>query len=111
MIVDAGDRDVGSLFPVVDHAQLAGIVGIARVEETDVVMPVRIGGNDLVHGGQVPAGSADVGQHLDVQITRQFQPPVAAARPDTGVEPFGGIAVLDIVGIQMNGLVGVDGQD
>ena len=68
-------------------------------------------GNGLVHGGHEAVAGADVGQHLDVEDTCELQPPIAGTGTGAGIQAYRRVAALEIGGVQMDGLVGTDGQD
>ena len=109
-VVDAGDGDLRCLLARVHQAQPADLFGVAAwVEDGHVVVAVRVRRHDIVHRRQkAVAGRADVGQHLDVQIARQRQPPVAGAGSGAHGQALGRVAVFQIRRIEVDGLVRID---
>ena len=64
--------------------------------------------HEVVHARQEPVGGADVGEHLELQGRANAKAPVPGARPDAGGEPLVRIAVLEVVGVEVRGLVRPD---
>ena len=111
-IVYAGDRDFRCLLARVHEPQPTDLVGVAtRVEDRHPVVAVHVRRYDIVHRREKPVlRRADVGQHLDVQIARQRQPPVAVAGPGSLGQALLRVALLHILRVEMNRLIRVDVQ-
>ena len=61
-----------------------------------------------MHRRQEPVLGADVSQHLYIEQTRELETPIALAGADAPRKALGGIAHLQIVGVEVQGLVGVN---
>ena len=78
-VVDGLDAHLGPLRARVDEAQAAHLVDVAPgVEGGDAVhTPARR--DPVVHGGEEAVGGADVGEHLELELGAELEPPVALA--------------------------------
>ena len=63
-----------------------------------------------MHRGQESVVGTDVGEHLDLQQTGESQTPIALAGSDAGRETLGGIPEFEVVGVEVRGLVCIEGQ-
>ena len=64
----------------------------------------------VVHRRQEPVSGPDVRPHLNVQLARKRQTPVALARADTARQSLLRVAVLEVLGVEVGRLAAVDGQ-
>ncbi len=112
LIVQPPDRDACcTVIPDTCEAQVALLAGLARrMEDGHVVAPrvVQSPRRRVVHRRHEAVVSADVGQHLDVQLAGQFEPPVPLARADADGQSFRRVAELQIVGVEVHRLVGAE---
>ena len=72
--------------------------------------PVFRARRHVVHGREEPVGSANVGKDLDVEFAGQNQPPISATGARLARQPFLGIAVLQIPGVEMGRLQRTQGE-
>ena len=104
----------------IDHAQEARLPPVAaRVERGHAVHPARWL-HHVVHGGEEAVGGAHVGERLEIEgfdlkvlgVKRrgELQPPVARAVANAFGQALGGVAVLQVPRVEVDGLAGVDGQ-
>ena len=108
-VVIAADGDRGHGIRGVDDSQAALPVGVtARVEYGYLVLSSR-SVHDIVERGEKAVRGAHVGEHLYVQIAGDRQPPVAGAAADA-LDAFVGVAVLQVVGVEVQRLIGADGE-
>ena len=73
-------------------------------------MPAALARHRVVHRSQESVGGPDVRQHFDVELARKLQSPGALARFDRARQPFGRVAIRQIVGVEVDRLASVDGQ-
>ena len=65
----------------------------------------------VVHAGQETVlGSSDVGQHIEIERTRQLESPVSLAFPHTARQPLRGGALFQVPGIEVHCVVRPDTQ-
>ena len=108
LVVNAGDAHALGVRPGVHKAQLAGLPAVAaRVEHPHHKPPLGVPWQHVVHGGEEPVPSADEGQHLHVlQGGFDGQAPMALVRQANAVDALGRVAVRQVVGVEVEGLVG-----
>ena len=81
----------------------------AGIEGRDVVLPAAQG-NAVVHAGHEAVHRSDVAQHFNVRLAAQFEPPGAAARADAVRQPLVSVALLKVLGVEVDRCPGVNGQ-
>ena len=107
-IVDTGDLRRRILRSGVDQSHQALLVFVdAGVEDRNPVT-VAVAWRLVVHCREESVLGSDVGHHLDVQIARQFQPPVTLTRTRASGQSLLDVAKLEIVGIEVHRLVRTD---
>ena len=65
-------------------------------------------GDGVLHGGEEAVAGADVGEGLDVDVRRDREAPVALACAGPDGDALGPVAELDVVGVDVHGLSGVE---
>ena len=107
MIVDGAHGHLGGFLAVVDEPQQAHLVAVAAgIEDGDGAV-VTARGRQVVQCGDEAVGRARVAEHLDVQVAAEVQAPVAGARADAVGQTLGGIAVFEVLGVEVHDLIGV----
>ena len=102
------DRHQGVRLSRVDQPKQAHLVPVAtRVEDRDPAPVARVRGH-VEHRREKAVVGPDVHQHLDVQLARQLQPPVAAANAPG--QAFPRVALLQINGVEGLSLTRVDDE-
>ena len=111
-VIDSGDGDGGGRVAGIDQPQPAHLVEVASgIEDGNAVSTVFALGDKIVHRRQEAVGGrADIRKRLDVEIARQPQPPIAFPRPRAHGQTLRRVAVLQVIGVEMDRLVGVDVQ-
>ena len=61
-----------------------------------------------MHAGQKPVGRTDVGEHGQIEIARQREPPLAHPRAGASGRTLAGVVEFEIVRVEMSGLAGAE---
>ena len=83
----------------------------AGVENGHAVGTVFVGGHDVEHGCKKAVRRADVGEHLEVEVAAQHETPIALTGGTSATrQALPGVAVFEVVRIEMHGLARGDGE-
>ena len=110
-IVDPGNRHLGDRIAGIDEAQPTRLRGVPSRIEIGNAMPRLSPCDEVEHAGQHAVPGADVRKHLDVQSAFEPEAPVALHRRAGGAgQSLLGIALFEVIRVEVDGLVGRDGQ-
>ena len=108
-VVNARDVDRCRVGAGIEYPQPAQLVRVRAGIENGNPVSVVFGRRGVVHRGQEAVRGADVRQDFDVEVAGEFQAPVAYAGAGAG-EPLAFVSFLQVHRVEMEGLVGVQGE-